>query len=68
SDDHHGDPDPRDIVDKLAEFALGSPATCALRALARLCPELQIDDPALVGAAIVVALGFRSLYNQPLYR
>lgn len=65
SDDHHGDPDPRDIVDKLAEFALGSPATCALRALARLCPELQIDDPALVGAAIVVALGFRSLYNQP---
>jgi len=65
SDDHHGDPDPRDILDKLAEFALGSPATCALRALARLCPELQIDDPALVGAAIVVALGFRSLYNQP---
>lgn len=65
SDDNHGDPDPRDIVDKLAEFALGSPATCALRALARLCPELQIDDPALVGAAIVVALGFRSLYNQP---
>ncbi|MBK7284099.1 MAG: hypothetical protein IPI83_06735 [Sphingomonadales bacterium] len=57
--------DPRDILDKLAEFALGSPATCALRALARLCPELQIDDPALVGAAIVVALGFRSLYNQP---
>jgi hypothetical protein len=65
SDDHHGDPDQRDIVDKLAEFALGSPATCALRALARLCPELQIDDPALIGAAIVVALGFRSLYNQP---
>ncbi|BBB08944.1 helicase-related protein [Sphingopyxis sp. EG6] len=63
--DHHGDPDPRDILDKLAEFALGSPATCALRALARLCPELQIDDPALVGAAMVVALGFRSLYNQP---
>lgn len=65
ADDHHSDPDPRDILDKLAEFALGSPSTCALRALARLCPELPIDDPALVGAAIVVALGFRSLYNQP---
>jgi len=65
ADDHQSDPDPRDILDKLAEFALGSPATCALRALARLCPELPVDDPALVGAAIVVALGFRSLYNQP---
>lgn len=65
ADDRQSDPDPRDIIDKLAEFALGSPATCALRALARLCPELPVTDPALVGAAIMVALGFRSLYNQP---
>lgn len=65
SDDHQGDPDSRDILDKLAESALGSPATCALRALARLCPELKIDDPLLIGASIVIALGFRSLYNQP---
>lgn len=65
SDDHQGDPDSRDILDKLAESALGSPATCSLRALARLCPELKIDDPVLIEASIVVALGFRSLYNQP---
>ncbi len=65
SDDHHSDADARDVCQKLAEFALGSPATCALRALARLCPELSIDDPGLISAAIAIALGFRSLYNQP---
>ncbi|BCH19660.1 helicase-related protein [Mesorhizobium sp. L-2-11] len=65
AEDHHSDPDARDIYDQLAEHALGSPATCALRALARLCPELPLDHPALVGAAIAIALGFRSLYNQP---
>jgi len=65
SDDHQGDTDSRDILHKLAESALGSPATCALRAIARLCPELETDDPVLIGAAVVIALGFRSLYNQP---
>ncbi|WP_210243213.1 helicase-related protein [Mesorhizobium sp. B2-6-5] len=64
-EDHLSDLDASDIYDKLAEFALGSPAICALWALARLCPELSLDDPALAGAAITIALGFRSLYNQP---
>lgn len=59
------DRNPEAILDKLAEFALGSPAICALRALARLCPELPASDPILIGAAINIALGFRSLYNQP---
>ncbi|NKN09572.1 DEAD/DEAH box helicase [Rhizobium laguerreae] len=59
------DGDVNDTYEKLAEFALGSPATCALRALGRLCPELSLNDPALVGAAVAIALGFRSLYNQP---
>ncbi|MGO7135685.1 helicase-related protein [Rhizobium leguminosarum] len=65
AEDHHGDVDGRDTYGKLAEFALGSPATCALRALGRLCPGLSLNDPALVGAAMAIALGFRSLYNQP---
>lgn len=64
-EDHLDDADVKDTYDKLAEFALGSPATCALRALGRLCPELPLNDPALVGAAMAIALGFRSLYNQP---
>lgn len=62
---HHGEPDSRDVLDKLAEYALGSPATCALRALGRICPESSIEHPQLLGAAIAIALGFRSLYNQP---
>lgn len=65
AEDQPDDTDVTDTYNKLAEFALGSPATCALRALGRLCPELPLSDPALVGAAMVIALGFRSLYNQP---
>ena len=65
AEEHSDDQDARDVYDKLADFALGSPATCALRALGRLCPELPLDDPALVGAAVAIALGFRTLYNQP---
>ncbi|UWU19532.1 helicase-related protein (plasmid) [Rhizobium sullae] len=65
AEDHPDDSDVKDTYGKLAEFALGSPATCALRALGRLCPELPLNDPALIGAAMVIALGFRSLYNQP---
>ncbi|WP_323799138.1 C-terminal helicase domain-containing protein [Parasphingorhabdus sp.] len=64
-DEEHADADPTDVLERLAEYALGSPATCALRALGRLCPELSLDDPEMVGAAIEIALGFRSLYNQP---
>ncbi|WP_318765058.1 helicase-related protein [Agrobacterium fabrum] len=65
AEDHFDHGDVKETCDKLAEFALGSPATCALRALGRLCPELPLNDPALVGAAMAIALGFRSLYNQP---
>jgi hypothetical protein len=65
TDERHSVPTEGDALDKLVEFALGSPATCALRALARLCPELSLAHPALIGAAIFIALGFRSLYNQP---
>ncbi|WP_244496982.1 MULTISPECIES: C-terminal helicase domain-containing protein [unclassified Ensifer] len=53
------------IVDLLIDHALGSPATCALRALGRFAPELPLDDPDLIAAAIGIALSFRSLFNQP---
>lgn len=53
------------ILDLLVDHALGSPATCALRALGRFAPELPFDDAALNSAALAIALGFRSLFNQP---
>lgn len=61
----HRDSHEYDVLERLAEQALGSPAICALRALGRLCPELDLQDPDLISAAIAIALGFRSLYNQP---
>jgi hypothetical protein len=64
-DGHPGALEPEIVVEKLASIALGSPAICALRALARICPGQPLDDPAMVGAALTIALGFRSLYNQP---
>ncbi|MGV2981763.1 C-terminal helicase domain-containing protein [Camelimonas sp. ID_303_24] len=65
TDEHQGDVDPDTVIEKLASLALGSPAVCALRALSRLCPEIATDDPVLISASIGIALGFRSLYNQP---
>ncbi len=53
------------MIAHLADVALGSPATCALRALARLCPGLPLDDPALLSAAARIGMGFRTLFNQP---
>lgn len=57
--------DGTDTLVHLAEVALGSPATCALRALSRICPELPLDDPALLTAATRIGMGFRTLFNQP---
>lgn len=57
--------EPADTLKQLAEYALGSPATCALRALGRLCPEVELCDPLMLSSALEIALGFRSLYNQP---
>jgi len=65
ADEHQGNIDPGAVIEKLASLALGSPAICALRALSRLCPEIAMDDPVLISASIGIALGFRSLYNQP---
>jgi len=63
--EHHGAACTGTVVEKLATFALGSPAVCALRALGRFCPQTDLGEPEMIGAAVAIALGFRSLYNQP---
>ena len=55
---------PDSALDLIVDLALGSPAICALRALRRVAPTLEWDDPALLTAASRVAWGFRTLYNQ----
>jgi hypothetical protein len=55
---------PDEVLDVLSDVALGSPATCALRALHRVAPELSWDDPVLLQGAATVAWGFRTLFNQ----
>ena len=55
---------PDEIRDVLVDVALGSPAVCALRALHRIAPELDWDDPCLLAAATKVAWAFRTLFNQ----
>ena len=55
---------PDSALDLLVDVALGSPAICALRALRRVAPSLDWDDPVLMTAASRVAWGFRTLYNQ----
>lgn len=56
---------PEDLLDVLAEIALGSPAVCALRALARHSPGVPLDHSALLDEAARVAGGFRSLFSLP---
>ncbi|MBY6163273.1 DEAD/DEAH box helicase [Mameliella alba] len=65
SDVLHGQPEPTRLLDHLADLALGSPATCALRALHRVAPDLELDDPAMLDAATRIGMAFRGLFNQP---
>jgi hypothetical protein len=55
---------PQDHIDILVDIALGSPAVCSLRALRRIAPELPWTDTSLLSAAALVAMGFRTLFNQ----
>ena len=56
---------PDDLVQVLADVALGSPAVAGLRALRRLAPEVSPTYwPLLTGAARIAA-GFRTLFNMP---
>ena len=61
----HGSPDAERLLDHLTDLALGSPATCALRALKRVAPELEYDNPAILNAASRIGMAFRGLFNQP---
>ncbi|MGI1661334.1 helicase-related protein [Palleronia sp. KMU-117] len=60
-----GTPSQELVLDHLTDLALGSPATCALRALSRLFPDLRLDNPEMLDAAARVGMAFRSLFNQP---
>jgi hypothetical protein len=53
-----------ELSELLVDVALGSPAVCALRALKRVSPDLEWDDPRLLCAAAKVAWSFRALFNQ----
>src|SRR6056297_986800 len=61
----HGQPDRDRLIDHLTDLALGSPATCALRALHRVAPDLDLDDPVMLNAATRIGMAFRGLFNQP---
>lgn len=58
-------PKPDDLVDVLCDLALAGPGVCALRALHRVSPGLDVSDPKLLSAAARIASGFRSLFNMP---
>ncbi len=60
-----GQPESDRLLDHLTDLALGSPATCALRALHRIAPDLSYDDPTLLNAAVRVGRAFLGLFNQP---
>lgn len=61
----HGRPETDRLLDHLTDLALGSPATCALRALHRLFRGLALDHAALLNAAARIGMAFRGLFNQP---
>ncbi|MCF1708701.1 DEAD/DEAH box helicase [Tabrizicola sp. J26] len=54
-----------DLASHLADVALGSPATCALRAFSRIAPDLELSSAVMLTSAAKVGMGFRSLFNQP---
>ncbi len=55
---------PDDLVEVLAEVALGGPAQCALRAV-RATVGLPIDDESVVSNAAWIGAAFRSFFNAP---
>jgi hypothetical protein len=55
---------PDDLERVIADFALASPAICALRALRRVS-DLEAWDTAVLDAGAHIAAGFRTLFNVP---
>jgi hypothetical protein len=58
-------PRPKDLAKVMAEIAVGAPGCCAFRALRRVTEDLQFDDGNLLTAALLIASGFRKLFNFP---
>jgi hypothetical protein len=56
---------PDDLLDVLTDFALASPAICAMRALRRIAKGLPEVSPSALSAASRIGDGLRSLFNQP---
>lgn len=57
---------PADLLDLMAEVAVAGPATCALRALAKIGGSLRYTaDWEVRNAAAAVGWAFRSLFNRP---
>jgi hypothetical protein len=57
---------PDDLSRWVALVGLGSPANCAWRALRRVTVDSDLfSDDDLAQAAVVIAEGFRSLFNRP---
>jgi len=56
---------PEDLAAVMADFALASPAICALRAFRRVSDVIDYADADVMTAAARVAKGFRSLFNVP---
>ena len=65
SDMLYGQPNSEHLLEHLTDLALGSPATCALRALHRVAPSIELSDPIILDAATRIAMAFRGLFNQP---
>lgn len=58
-------PRPADLAEVIAEIALAAPGTCALRALSRIAPTVDLHGPVMLSSAAKLASGFRSLFNMP---
>jgi len=58
-------PRPADLPEVIADIALAGPGTCALRAMSRIAPKLDLDDAVMLSSAAKIASGFRSLFNMP---
>ena len=56
---------PGDLVEVLAELAVGGPAQCALRMVSSVCGLPVSDDEGTVEYAAWIAAAFRSFFNAP---
>jgi len=56
---------PHDLLRVLALMAIGAPGTIALRSLARVTSNAELDDAGARDSAARIAGAFRTLFNQP---